>query len=198
MALLGRSRLLARRAPLPAALALAAALAASGRSVPRAAEPPPDPGLEYQVKAAFLYNFAKFVAWPPEAFPDPDSILVIGVLGRDPFGAILDRAVQGKTVNGRTLVVRRFPSLADLAPCHILFVSASERGRLKETLEAVRGGSVLTVGEVDDFTRRGGIVNLGVVEGRVHFEINIDAAARAGLTVSSKLLSLSTIVRDRA
>ncbi len=197
MALLGCRGAVGRRAPLLAALALSTALAGTVGPVPKAAEPPPEAALEYQIKAAFLYNFAKFVVWPPEVFRDPESILVVGVLGRDPFGEILDRAVQGKTVNGRTLVVRRFPGLAVLGPCHILFISASERGRMKEILEAVQGGHVLTVGEVDRFTRQGGIINLALVEDRVHFEINIDAAAHAGLTVSSKLLSLSTIVRDR-
>jgi hypothetical protein len=149
---------------------------------------------EYEVKAAFLYNFAKFVEWPPAAFADQSSALVIGVLGDDPFGVDLDRVVEDKTVNGRALVVRRFKRLEDLTACHILFVSASESGRLAHILDLLRKSSVLTVDESDQFVHLGGIINFTMRDSKVHFVINVDAAQQAGLKVSSKLLKVADAV----
>ena len=149
---------------------------------------------EYEVKAAFLYNFAKFVEWPPTAFADQSSALVIGVLGDDPFGVDLDRAVEDKTVNGRALVVRRFKRLEEVTTCHILFVSASESGRLAHVLELLRTSSVLTVDEDDQFVHLGGIINFTIRDNKVHFVINAEAAQQAGLKISSKLLKVADTV----
>jgi YfiR/HmsC-like len=148
---------------------------------------------EYQVKAAFLYNFAKFVEWP--AGGGADAPLVIGVLGKDPFGGEIDRAVEGKTVNGRRLTIKRFSSLEAYEYCHILFVSSSERNKLPQIIAAVRNSSVLTVSETDRFAHIGGIINFVTIENRIRFEINQAAAERAGLKISSKLLSLGRVVR---
>jgi len=149
---------------------------------------------EYEVKAAFLYNFAKFVEWP-NVSPDPNAPMVIGIIGKDPFGAEIDRAVAGKTVNGRRLVIKRFATIESYDYCHILFVSSSERSNIPRILAAVANSSVLTVSETERFAQIGGIINFTTIENRIRFEINQSAAQRAGLKVSSKLLSLGRAIR---
>lgn len=165
-----------------------------------AAQPPA--ASEYEVKAEFLHRFAQFVTWPPEAFAPKgaapaadDAPLTIGVLGQDPFGAVLDAAVAEARVGGRRFAVRRFKTLAELQPCHILFVPAAEETRLPEVLERLRGTPTLTVGESRRFARRGGIIGFVLVEGRLRFEINESAAEQARLKVSSQLLRLAKVVR---
>jgi hypothetical protein len=184
----------------PVALALALAILCVSPSLGAASsaqEPRREAALEYEVKAAFLYKFAKFVEWPEDAPVADRPAVVIGVLGVDPFGEALDAAVRGKTVNGRALSVRRFAELRDLEPCQILFVSASEGRRLPEILTRLGGSPVLTVGEPETFTRDGGIVRLVTEDNKVRFEINVDAAEHAGLRISSKLLALARIVHGR-
>ena len=151
---------------------------------------------EYRIKAAFLYNFATFVQWPAHAFKDARSPLTLCVLGDDPFGAAFDRAIVGKTVAGRKMVVARFEDLQRLAACQILFISSSERNRLSKIFSTLKGSSVLTVGDTDGFAHQGGIINFTVEENRIRFEINEHAAERAGLKISSKLLNLAAIVPD--
>jgi hypothetical protein len=148
---------------------------------------------EYQIKAAFLFNFAKFVEWPPAAFPGASSPFVIGVLGENPFGGDLERTIRGKTVGNRRFVIKEVASMAEARDCHILFISTSERKRLAEVLEALRGVSVLTVGEMDGFTEGGGMINFArEARGtRVRFQVNNEAAKKAGMKISSKLLSLA-------
>lgn len=150
---------------------------------------------EYLVKAAFLYNFAKFVDWPDEAFGDALGPLNLCILGRDPFGPFI-QSIEGKTSQGRQLVVRRTDRVEDIGNCHILFVSESEKKRLAAILQTTRDRHVLTVADMEGFARRGGIVTLVKVEDRIRFEINIDAAERAGLRISAKLLNLAKIIRD--
>ena len=148
---------------------------------------------EYHVKALFLYNFAKFVDWPPNMQAGP---ICIGVLGDGPVEEALGETVQGKTANGRSFVVKRLRHDEDGEGCHIIFVSDSEKKRLRLILDSLRGCKVLTVGEVEGFAANGGVINLEIVDNKVRFEVNIDAAERAGLKLSSKLLSLAKIVRD--
>jgi hypothetical protein len=150
----------------------------------------PAPPSEYEVKAAFLYNFAKFTQWPAECFPDSTSAITIGVLGIDPFGAALETAIEGRTAAGRRLAVRRFRSAADVQ-CHILFISASERVRTGQILAAMRDTPVLTVSENVDPRGRGVMINFVVIDNRVRFEINLRSAERARLTLNSQLLRLS-------
>ncbi len=151
---------------------------------------------EYEVKAAFLYNFAKFTEWPSRAFGGDDAPIVIGVLGKDPFGVTLDQTIRGKTVRGRRLEIVRFGHVEDdLKRCHILFIGPSETGRLEGIFESLEGSSVLTVGEGDGFCQRGGVINFVLRQNRVRFEISVDAAERSGLSISSKLLKLAKIVR---
>lgn len=149
---------------------------------------------EYQVKAVFLYNFAQFVEWPPEAFADERAPLVIGVLGQDPFGPDLDAALRGETAANRPLVVRRFANVAEIDVCHILFISGSEWPHIDEVLSALRGRSILTVGDTEGFARRGGMIRFVTERNRIRLRISLDAATRAKLTISSKLLRLAEIV----
>ena len=103
---------------------------------------------EYQIKAAFLFNFAKFIEWPSEAFNNGGAPLVLGIMGEDPFGSAIDQALNGKTVNGRQLTIKRLKWGQNLRDCHILFISSSERNRLAQIIESLKGASVLTVGEM--------------------------------------------------
>ena len=155
----------------------------------------PPPG-EYEVKAAFLYNFAKFVEWPQGAFADADSPLIIGVLGDDPFGEVLDRTVAGKLVQGRPLRVQRWKRLVEMRNCHILFISTSEQGSMLSILDKIRPTPVLTVSDSGDFDERGGIVGFIMVDNKVRFEINNRRAQDAGLKISSRLLMLAVSVWD--
>jgi len=153
---------------------------------------------EYPVKAAFLYNFAKFVEWPPEAMGASSAPLVLGVLGDDPFGSSIDQLVAGKTANGRQLSVRRLKWGQDLGQCHILFICSSERKRVPQILDSLKGTTVLTVGEMEQFSQQGGMIQFVLEQSKVRFEINVGAADRARLRVSSKLLALAKTVRGRA
>ena len=144
---------------------------------------------EYDVKAAFLYNFTKFVDWPPEAFPDPNSLKVC-VLGDNPFGGSL-QAIAGEQVGNRKLTVMRTDSLAKPAGCQILFISRSEREKLNHILSAVKGLPVLTVGDTKGYAEDGVIINFVLEGSKVRFEINTESADRAGIRISSKLLQLA-------
>ena len=148
---------------------------------------------EYQVKAAFLFNFAKFVDWPAGVLTRNTSVNVC-VLGDDPFGPILNRTVEGKTVHDRPIRVARLTDMADVSRCHVLFISASERRELPRLLPGLAGRSVLTVGETSTFVQDGGMIGFTTDEDRVRFEINNEAAERAGLHISSQLLKLATRV----
>ena len=147
------------------------------------------------MKAAFLYKFASFVEWPDTT---PHEPLRICVVGQDPFGSALEKVVEGKTIGGREFVILRLKAWRAGAPCHVLFIAASEKSRLRLILGSIRQDNILTVGDMPDFCQSGGAVNLNVVESRVKLEINVDATARSGLQVSSKLLSLARIVHDSA
>jgi hypothetical protein len=152
---------------------------------------------EYQVKAAFLYNFAQFVEWSPESFSAADEPIGMCVLGRNPFGSALQDAVRGKAVAGRSLAVREVSDTKQGTRCHILFVSAAEQERSLPVLAELKGRSVLTVGETDRFVAAGGIISLGLRDSRIRFEIDAGAASAAKLKISSKLLSLAENARKR-
>jgi hypothetical protein len=146
-----------------------------------------DDRIEYQVKAAFLFNFLKFVEWPPAA---PASPWVIGVLGQDPFGELLEQTVRGKNVNGRTVEIRHYSRPADVKNPNILFVGRSAFERLG--IQAQPG--MLTVGEAPEFIKSGGIVNFYLEDNRVRFEIKPSAASSNGLRISSQLLKLGRML----
>jgi hypothetical protein len=145
--------------------------------------PPGGGDLEYEVKAAFLFNFLKFIEWPAAA---NDSPWVIGVLGHDPFGDVLDQTVLGKSVNGRHVEIRRYSRLSDVKDCNILFISRADFER--SGIPAQKG--LLTVGEIPGFLKSGGIINFYLEDKRLHFEIGALAARSAGLQVSSQLMKL--------
>lgn len=149
---------------------------------------------EYQVKAVFLFNFTQFVEWPADAFAHASAPLVIGVLGEDPFGAYLDETVRGETVNGRPLIVARYRRIQEIGDCQMLFISRSETERLEQILASLVGKPVLTVGDVEEFARRGGMIDLATVSGKIQLRINLEAAKAARLTMSSKLLRPAKVV----
>jgi hypothetical protein len=149
---------------------------------------------EYQLKAAFLYNFAKFVEWPPQAFKSSSDPIVIGVLGKSPFGDSLAAAVAGKEWGGRPFQVREISTAQQAAGCQIVFISSSERKRLAALLSGIGNAAVLTVGEMDNFTAAGGMVNFKIDAGSVRLQINVEAARKQQLHISAKLLSLAEIV----
>jgi hypothetical protein len=149
---------------------------------------------EHQIKAAFLYNFAKFVEWPAGSFANSTAPLVVGVLGNDGFGPALEQTFQGKTVNGRPLEVRRLEPDSPIHGCHMLFIEASETQGLRRLVDAARNPGTLVVGETEGFLQRGGAVNFLTQDHKVRFEINLAAAEDAQLRLSSKLLSLASSV----
>lgn len=151
---------------------------------------------EYEVKAAFLYNFARFVEWPEQTFRTEKDPLRICVLGEDPFGSSLRDTVNGKSVAGRGFAVTDISDAEAASSCQILFISSSWRKHSKAFLAGHRMPGVLTVGESEGFCTQGGVVNFKLDGGRVGFEINVDAAAQANLRVSPKVLSLAQIVRS--
>lgn len=151
---------------------------------------------EYEVKAAFLFNFGKFIEWPKDSFQARDPVFVIGVLGTDPFGGVLDQISQGGIIRGKPVRIRRFNTLRDLNRCHVLFISRSESASLSEIVSTLGRDPVLTVGDSEGFLRSGGAIGLFLAEGKVRFAINLKATERAGLTVSSKLLRLASSVQE--
>jgi hypothetical protein len=160
-------------------------------SIAHAASP-----VEYEVKAIFLYNFAKFVEWPETAFKDNNSPIIIGVIGKDPFGEILDKAIYGEKIMGRELILKRFSKISEIESCHILFIAFSDREEVAQIIKHINGLSVLTIAELEGFPQLGGIINFVLKENKIGFEINIDAAERAHLKISSKLLKLAKIIRE--
>ena len=150
---------------------------------------------EYQVKAAFLYNFAKFVEWPPDAFKTSRDPIRICVLGHNPFGGFLEEAIQGKSIEGRAFAFRQVSGAEDASACQILFVSSSDGRHFRSLAQSLKQSGILTVGEAQGFASEGGVINFKLDDGRVRFEINVDAAEHAQLHISSKLLGLAQIVK---
>lgn len=146
---------------------------------------------EYEVKAAFLFNFAKFVEWPPEAFADTNSPIVIGILGENVFGKSLEKIINDRKVNSRGFQFRNFDSATEATNCQILFISASKKNDFAKIVSGLHSASVLTVSETDGFLKAGGMINFLFEGNNVRFQISDDAAKKAGLKISSKLLSLA-------
>jgi hypothetical protein len=172
-------------------IALAVSLAASPSAVSQY-----NSASEYEIKAAFLYNFAKFIDWPDSSFAYAQSSFAICVLGTDPFGSALDRTLQGKMVGNHPVTLIRITEIEQARRCHVVFVAASESKRLPEIIDRLQTTSVLLVGESDGFAEAGGAIQFTLDDNHVRFTINKDVADRAGLKFSSKLLALAKIVRD--
>lgn len=146
---------------------------------------------EYEVKAAFLYNFVQFVEWPGRVFTAREAPLVIGIFGTDPFGASLERIIRGESVHGRRLAIKRCRRLDEIKSCQVLFISRSENARVEEILANTTGCGVLTVGDSDNFVRKGGMIGFVLADNNVRFQINASAAKREELIISSRLLKLA-------
>ncbi len=150
---------------------------------------------EYALKAAFLYKFVEFVEWPTEALPDSSSTIHICVLGDDPFGPNLE-SIRDKIVRGRKLAIRRVTQPERGPSCNVLFISSSERQRMRDVITSLGTSSVLTVGDMDSFAELGGMINLVNERNHVRFEINVHAAERARLKIASRLLNLARVIRS--
>lgn len=164
------------------------------RSAANAEQPTQLQPSEYEIKAAFIYNFAKFVEWPPASNQAVSDSIIIGILGKDPFGYLMEKVIGGKTAGGKTILIERYESIEMARRCHILFVSDSETPRLKQIVRQLSGQHVLTVGEMDRFARQGGMICLYMQDKRIRFRINMAATEAAQLRLSSKLLKLAEIV----
>lgn len=175
-------------------LLLALWIALSGGGVGRAQSSAPTMP---QVQAAFLFNFSKFVTWPNEAFQHSGDSLIIGVLGEDPFGAILEDTIRDKTVIGKHLIVKRFTRIQDALHCHILFLSISEESRLAQMIQALGKTNILTVSDMEQFAEHGGMVAFTVEDQKVRFNVNMEAVGRTELKIGSQLLKLARIVSDK-
>lgn len=187
---------LARKAGQARGAAVSASLFAALILLPRNMAGADIPDLEREVKAAFLYQFTRFAAWPERSFRATGNSLVVGVLGEDPFRDALDRTLAGKVVSGRPLAVRRFRSLEEVGACHLLFVNLPGGKERRAALARLGLEPILTVGEDEAFLDEGGVLRLRTEDRRVRFEVNLEAARRAGIELSSRLLQVASRVRD--
>lgn len=149
--------------------------------------------VEYKIKAAYILNFLRFMEWPDSVFAEATSPLIVGVLGTDPFGAILDKTVESEKINGHPIVIERFSSWDDLGQCHALFISTSEKKSVNKIIRAVGELPVLTISDSEHFSEQGGGITFYIDDQKVRFEINIEALRKADIKASSKLLRLAKI-----
>ena len=153
---------------------------------------------ESQIKAAFIYNFTKFVEWPAARFSEPDSPIMIGVFGKSPVALQLPEAIKDRKVNGRGIVFKPIERIADAKSVHLLFVSAAADDQVIEVLNSMKGSSVLTIGESEAFAKAGGMINFVREGDKVRFEINADSAEQADLKISAQLQKLAKSVRRKS
>lgn len=150
---------------------------------------------EYEIKAAYLYNFINYIDWPADALPAAGGTITVGIVGDNPFGAAIT-PLNGKQIKGRTIVIKEISSPKDIEQCQMVFICASEKARLPEIFGQLKESKVLTVSEIEGFASQGGIINFISVRNKVRFEINPDAARGKGLTISSELLKLAKLVKS--
>jgi|SRR5688572_3527963 len=167
---------------------------ARGAAAPEVQDPPKKMS-EYELKAGFLLNFAKYVEWPPGAFEKKETPITLGILGEDPFGATLEKTLKDREAQDRKFEIVRFRDLGEVKRCHILFVPKTEKANVPEILKAVEGWATLTVGESEGFAAAGGLVNILIEKERPRLEINTEAADKAKLTIQAKLLKVATLVK---
>jgi uncharacterized protein DUF4154 len=148
---------------------------------------------EFQLKAVFLFNFTQFVEWPASSFSTDRAPLVIGILGKNPFGAYLEEIVSGEKTNGHAITVQYYSDMEEIKTCHILFINMAEEKKVKRIVEGLKGRDILTVGDEPDFSEQGGMIRLFTRENKIKFQVNLEAAKAAGLVLSSKLLRLADI-----
>jgi hypothetical protein len=150
-------------------------------------------GTEYNVKAGFIYNFANFVTWPPKSFAESPGVLILCLVTDDPDSDVLFK-LDGKTVKGRKIKVVAYQEESCLDKSHILYFATRDRATIRKILDRAKLHSILTVGEVDGFTRMGGIIDFFTENNRLRFRVNVDAAQRQGLKLSSQILLSAQIV----
>ena len=151
---------------------------------------------ETEVKAAFIYKFTSFIEWPKESFPDKSSRFRIGILGDDPFGNVLDDTLKGKQAQDHAIELVRAKKCDDLLECEIVFISPSEKDHYPEILDKFIARSILTIGDSEGFAAMGGIINLVKVDNKIRFEVNLNAARKANLKISSQLLKIAPKIYD--
>jgi hypothetical protein len=149
----------------------------------------------YNTKAQFLYNFTQFIEWPAQAFASAEAPFIIGILGDDPFGPLLNDNVAGEKVKNHPIVVQRYEDVKDIKNCHILFISNKGAGKLREILAALPNKNILTVSDIPDFATTGGIIRFMLIKKKIKLQINLPASKNAELNISPKLLQLADIVR---
>jgi hypothetical protein len=174
-------------------LGVAMSLVLAARSASAQSKAPTD----YEVKAAFLANFPKYVEWPPEMSADTNRPLIVAFLSESSVSEALRRLLQSPLPKGRAIVAKVIATEAESAGCHILFVGDVEWRRFPAVLKTLKGANVLTVGESDDFLQQGGIINLVLRDRKVRIQVNLDAARRANLKISSKLLGVADVVKGK-
>ena len=152
--------------------------------------------VEYPVKLAFLYNFTRFVEWPADSYRGPDAPLVICIVGNDPFSPDIEGELRSRTTGDHPIEVRTLRPSDIMSVCHMVFVPVAAEDQATRIVRDLKGSSTLTVGETEGFAVRGGIINLTVEQNKLHFEINLLAAERAGLKISSRMLALAKIVHE--
>lgn len=156
--------------------------------------PVQSPAPEYQVKAIFLFNFAKFVTWPDKAFVSQDSPFVIGVFGTNPFGSFLEETVKDERIDNHPLIIQYFGNEKEITTCHILFIQGDQIERMNKLLPLLNAQHILTVGDINSFTKNGGMIRLYTEDNKTKMRINLGAAKDADLVISSKLLRLAEVV----
>jgi len=167
-------------------------LVAQARPVQAQAQAPTDSALEYQVKAAYLLNFTRYVEWPSNVWQAPAAPLVLCVVGVNPFGVMLDATVRGRKSQGRSIEVRRVTAKADVKGCHLVFIGRAEARRQPDILKEISGPGILTVGEGEPFAEAGGVIAFVIEDQSVRFAVNLDAAEQAKLRMSSHMLALAS------
>ena len=146
---------------------------------------------EYKVKAAFLYNFTKFIDWPETAFKNSDDPFIIGIIGDDPFGAYLDETVEGEKIGTHPIKVKRFREIRNVSGCHMLYINSNDQEWVGNVLSYAAGKNILTVGDAASFNKWGGIIRFYNEENKIRLEINLNRYKEAQLNISSKLLSVA-------
>ncbi len=151
------------------------------------------PTREYQLKAAFLFNFTQFVEWPVDAFTTDGTPWTIGVLGDNPFGSYLEEIVSGEKVNGHPVIIRYYKNADEIKTCHILFINLADTKKQEQAIALLKGRNILTVSDASSFPRYGGMVKLFTRDNKIKMQINLEASKAANLVISSKLLRLAEI-----
>lgn len=153
-----------------------------------------EPSREYQLKSVFLFNLASFVDWPKNSFDTNQDPIIIGILGSDPFGKYLYETIQGEVIMEHPLMIQRYTSVDDITTCHILFINVANGDPFEKILNSLKGKNILTVGDVKDFAKKGGMVGFITEKNKIKIQINTEAVKKTDLIISSKLLRLAEII----